>query len=219
MKRLLIALALMALPLTAFAQSKVCPAGGSCSEAQVGPFLKGISSTCYNTGDCAIADALIVVSNAGNYALGIVGALVLLMYVVSGIRYIGASYLPGGFDENVKKGKQGIVIATTGLIIVFVAFAAVQTLSSVLRGNMDTSGNLGDASNVAVCTGANDGAVCGLNMECSNGACLTGCEIAIPTNSCVDVTDPTVQNSFETSGCQTGICPGNDNVRCCAPKP
>lgn len=219
MKRFLIALALVIVPFVAHAQSRlVCPAGGSCSEDRVGPFLKGISSICYNTGDCTITDAMITVTNVGNFALGIVGALVLLMYVISGMRWIGASYFPGGYDENIKKGKQGITVATTGLLIVFLAFAAIQTLSAVLRGNTDLGGAGGDATNVVACTGGNDGEVCGLNMQCAAGACVTLCEISIPANSCVDVTDPTVQNSFETSGCQTGMCPGSADVRCCTPK-
>lgn len=93
--------------------------------------MQDIASKCYNTGDCQLTDVMTVVNNVGVFILGIVGALVFLMYTISGVRWIGAAYLPGGFDENIKKGKDGLRIATIGLVIVFIAFAAITTLRRV----------------------------------------------------------------------------------------
>lgn len=115
--------------------SNVCSSGG-CTRDQVGPFLEGITKACYDQGSCQLPDIMTVVANVGNYAVGIVGSLVFLMWVISGFRYLGANFLPGGFDENIKKGKQGIVTATVGLLIVFGAYAGIYALEAVL-----TAGN------------------------------------------------------------------------------
>lgn len=212
MKRVLLILSLLVLPLSVHAQSaqKHC-AGSICTEAEVGPFLQGIQSSCYNTGDCSLADAMITLTNGGNYLLGIVGALVLLMYVISGLRFIGAAYLPGGMDENIKAGKQGIRIATVGLIIVFGAYAAVQTLTAILRG--DTSSSPSPA--VVVCTEDNNGTECGFNQICSGGLCTSECEAQFAFHQCVDITDASNASRFDLSGCAANLCPGSASIQCC----
>lgn len=113
--------------------SDICK-GGSCSAAEVGPFLDGISAACYDQGSCQLPDIMTVFANVGNYAVGLVGALVFLMWVISGFRYLGANFFPGGFEENIKKGKQGMVTATIGLLIVFGAYAAIYALEGILTG-------------------------------------------------------------------------------------
>ncbi|OGL67008.1 hypothetical protein A2856_00780 [Candidatus Uhrbacteria bacterium RIFCSPHIGHO2_01_FULL_63_20] len=198
----------------AFAQSTICKSktGNTCTIQEVGPFMEGISKACGNAGDCELDDIMQVVVNVGNYAVGLVGSLVFLMWVISGVRYLGANFMPGGFEENIKKGKQGMVISTVGLLIVFGAFAGIQTLNAVLRGS--TVGEKPGQPFVD-CTGQEDGAVCGLNMECSGGICMTGCEITSGDEgfACYDTTDPLYKGRL--SGCATGLCPGGDSTRCC----
>lgn len=189
--------------------SDVCK-GTSCTVQEVGPFMDGISGQCYDAGSCQLPDIMTVFANVGNYAVGLVGALVFLMWVISGFRYLGANFFPGGFDENIKKGKQGIVTATIGLLIVFGAFAAIKTLEALLKGSDATP-----SGEVVDCTGREDGAVCGLNMECEGGVCMTGCAITGGKDgySCFDTTDPSY--SGRLTGCSTGACPGGESVQCC----
>lgn len=99
-----------------------------CKVSEVGPFMQDITAACYNTGTCSLADIMTVVNNVGVFILGIVGSLVLLMYVVGGIMYLTA----GANPDNAKKGKSYIKIASVGLIIVFGAYAAIQTIDSFL---------------------------------------------------------------------------------------
>ncbi|MBU0646449.1 pilin [Patescibacteria group bacterium] len=100
----------------------------SCSKTEVGAFMQDIAAKCYNTGDCSLADIMIVINNVGIYVLGIIGSLVLLMYVIGGIMMLTSE----GGDRKVQ-GKKMIVGATVGMIIVFAAYAAIITLDSVLR--------------------------------------------------------------------------------------
>jgi hypothetical protein len=53
--------------------------------------------------------------------IGIVGALALLMIVVSGLRYI----VSGGDPQKVSKAKDGIIFALIGLIFAIIADALV----------------------------------------------------------------------------------------------
>ena len=56
-----------------------------------------------------------------NIVLGIVGALALLMIVVSGLRYITAS----GDPQQASKAKDGLIFALIGLLLVIIADAIV----------------------------------------------------------------------------------------------
>ena len=72
-------------PQASFAySSNICESSTGCTEVEVGPFMEGISQGCGNLGDCTLADILLVFVNIGNYVVGIIGGVVLLMYVVGG---------------------------------------------------------------------------------------------------------------------------------------
>lgn len=62
------------------------------------------------------------------WLLGLVGILALLALVVGGIRIIGAF----GDEEKVRKGKTIIYWAVAGLVVVFLAYAVIITLSRTL---------------------------------------------------------------------------------------
>lgn len=198
--------------------SVICTTGATCTTAEVGPFMQGISKACGNTGDCTLPDLINVFENVGNWILAIIGSLVFLFYIYGGILYLSA----GANPDNAKKGKQAFKVSTVGLIIVFLGFAAIQTLNAVLTG-----GELTTESNWVTCgPGAeNSGKACGDNKICSEiplfyGSCVTECEDAHQVSeggeiwSCVNTADPfAIYNS--SPACETGKCPGGDEIKCC----
>lgn len=140
--------------------SNICD-GAKCAEDKVGPFLAGISTDCGNVGDCSLKDMMIVVANAGNFVLGIVGGIVLLMYVIGGFMILSS----GGSSEKVGKGKKMIMGSTVGLLIVVFAYLGVRTLYGVLTNEPNDT--------YALCDGANDGEACGKYSSCVEGSCYT----------------------------------------------
>ncbi|MEK7615456.1 MAG: hypothetical protein AAB431_03685, partial [Patescibacteria group bacterium] len=111
------------LPTWTFAyKSNICAEGkATCNEEEVGRFMKGISTDCGNQGNCSLEDIMIVIVDIGAFVLGLVGALVLLMYVIGGF-YILASH---GNTGHVKKGQDYIKISTIGLLIVMFAYMGI----------------------------------------------------------------------------------------------
>lgn len=204
------------------AQSTIC-AGATCSSAEVGPFMAGITKACGNSGTCSLADIQTVFINVGNWILGIVGALVLLMYVVGGFYFL-LSGAPG-MEKYREKGKTAIKQSTVGLIVVFIAFAAITTLKNVLTGNGVTTGPAWVSCGPG---NINSGLACGFNMQCTNdGLCVSLCEIQNPPQvyqtevywwACSDTTQPNNGANPEISslgGCQANLCPGNADMQCC----
>ena len=208
MKRFLLFLLVFAILIPAgvvFAQSKICISqSGTCTKEEVGAFMQGISSNCGNAGACELKDIEIVFINIADFILSIIGALVLLMYIIGGIYFLTA----GGSQERVSKGKTFFKFSTIGLMIVFFAYIGVTTLRNAI-----VSGEL-------ACVPGED---CGDNMICSKddpeknlvaGMCVSECENKHGIGGemgCMDI------NTREDgkSGCITGLCPGSAEIQCC----
>lgn len=195
--------------------SLICHASTFCTAAEVGPFMQNISVACGNNGDCQLGDIMTVVANVGNYVLGLIGAVVLLMFTVGGF-YMIASH---GNPEYVKKGKAYITTSIVGLLIVFGAFAAIQTLKNVLTGTTATQ----NQNQFVLCTSKDEAdKPCGLNSRCDSTGfvCLTLCDISHPAGDyrCADMADPTTQSVIEQGSCEQGQCPGGDTIQCCKVK-
>jgi hypothetical protein len=192
--------------------SNIC-ASDVCQASEVGPFMQGITKACGNLGNCQLPDIMTVVANVGNYVLGLVGAVVLLMFVVGGFYFLTA----GGNMDRVKTGKRYIVTSVVGLAIVFGAFAAVQTLKGVLVGTTATQ----NQSTFVLCTAAADeGQACGLNQVCKAGICTSQCDVSHPTGDyrCTDVNDPTAAGTVDTGSCEVNKCGGGASIQCCKVK-
>lgn len=216
-----------------------CPSTG-CQTAQVGPFMSGISEACGEKGTCSLTDIQTVFVNVGNWVLGIVGALVLLAYVVGGFYFL-ISGMPG-MEKYREKGKTALKQSTVGLIIVFVAYAGLTTLKNVLTGAGISPGT----QYVACGPGdTNAGLACDLNSTCTtSGTCVSACEqrnatatsvssgtisvgIGVQVQAttvsniymCVDVdtadTNYGLPNTFYLTGSfEQNLCPGADNIQC-----
>lgn len=151
---------LLLIPGTSFAYtSDICATGGNnlCEESEVGPFMKDISVLCGNLGDCTLDDILTVFVNVGNYVVGIVGGVVLVMYVAGGFFWLASA----GRDEWVKKGKQYMKVSTAGLLIVMFSYLAILALRSAI-----TTGSITEGGFVA-CSGSDTARkACDVNAKC-----------------------------------------------------
>lgn len=125
------------LPKSVFAYvSDICK-GNVCQASEVGRFMQGIPKECGNLGNCSLDDIMIVFSNVSLFILGVIGSLVLLMYVIGGFYWLTSRGDPG----DVKKGKDYIKISTTGLIIVLFAYVFIEfLLRSLTQGAVKIGG-------------------------------------------------------------------------------
>ncbi|GEM_PF-1268553 len=95
-----------------------------------GIVFTGIGSTCKDTGDCTLTDVMQVFVNVSNFVLGVVGSLVLVMFVYGGLRFLTSQ----GNPDGIKAGKQAMTGSAIGLLIVFGAFTLITVATGVLRG-------------------------------------------------------------------------------------
>ena len=108
----------------------------------------------HNRGGCSTLDSLMqLVVNYGRFLLGISGSLALVFFVWGGIIMMTS----GGNKARVEKGRDAIIRATVGLIIIFGAFTAVKFMLSIL----DPSGSYdlyveGDAAKKAAADAAKE---------------------------------------------------------------
>ena len=77
-----------------------------------------------------IEDVPTLVGKVINAILGIVGSLALVMFVFGGFTWM----LAAGNNEKIKKGKDILVWATVGLVVIFSAYALVKFVFTGLGG-------------------------------------------------------------------------------------
>ena len=94
------------------------------------------SNTCDSTG-CKIANPLgsvsspqLLIGKVINGVLGVVGSIALLMFIYGGFMWMTAA----GSSERVSKGKEVIVWATIGLVVIFSAYAMVRFVFNDILG-------------------------------------------------------------------------------------
>lgn len=195
------------LPVAGFAyESKFCSTE-PCAADQVGVFMVGITKDCANKGNCTLKDIEQVFASTGNYIIGIVGGLVLLMYVIGGI-YILTS---AGDSTRLGKGKKYLSISTTGLVIVMIAFAAITTLKETL---ITPTGNGTDSVAETGCKSG--GQTCGAFKVCTTElTCLPICEVQM-NGTCHDEQATDFAKILNSNYCTPGLCASG--TLCCAPK-
>ena len=157
---IIILLSFATLPIASFAYiSDICK-GNVCQPTEVGRFMQGISKDCGNYGNCSLGDIMIVFSDVSMFILGIVGSLVLLMYVLGGFWWLTSH----GNATWVTKGKNYIKISTIGLLIVLFAFVIIEfLLRSLTLGTVSLENES--------CLGKADGTSCGANAQCLGNVC------------------------------------------------
>ena len=158
MKSLLFLLTFLTfLPIPVFAFSSDICENDPCTASEVGVFMQDISKVCGYTGDCTLNDIMMVFVNTGNYVVGLIGAIVLLMYIIGGFYFLTS----GGIQERVTKGKKFLFTSTIGLLIVMFSYIGILALRSALRYGDIT------AQPYVVCSGiAEAGKQCDVDAKC-----------------------------------------------------
>jgi hypothetical protein len=80
--------------------------------------------------EAADTDVNLVIANIIQVVLGIVGSVALLMFVYGGFTWMIAS----GNNERVEKGKNILIWATIGLIVIFASYAMVEFIIKAIVG-------------------------------------------------------------------------------------
>lgn len=145
-----------------------------------------VDAECEETGECGLDDIMQVFVNISNFILGIVGSVVLVVFVWGGLLFLTS----GGSTEKITQGKTAMRGSIIGLIIVFVAFSAINFLTGALRGG--TPGQTNYCELVSPAEGGHAG---------QGWACLD-----------------TGSLDMSAYTCETGKCPGPAEVQCCIPK-
>lgn len=113
-------------PATA-AAANACDISGYDAGANHG-LLKGVQPACAVCGQCSIADIFVVGNTVVELILGLSGSVMLLMIIYGGFLFLTSS----GNSEQISKGKKIMLGALVGIVIVFVAYAAVQFILGAL---------------------------------------------------------------------------------------
>ncbi|MDO8336593.1 MAG: hypothetical protein Q7T74_07535 [Candidatus Saccharibacteria bacterium] len=87
--------------------------------------------SCKNVKNCDEGDALAsVIVNVTNIILFLVGAVAVIMLIIGGLRYVSSN----GDQNAVTGAKNTILYAIIGIIVAFLAYAAVQFVVGSLTG-------------------------------------------------------------------------------------
>lgn len=87
-----------------------------------------------NCGDYQLSDFEQILFLVADFILGITGALMLLMFVYGGFTWLTSA----GNKERVEKGRQAIVAAVIGLVIVFSSYLIIEFVKNSLEAPDDT---------------------------------------------------------------------------------
>lgn len=90
-----------------------------------------ILPACTCDGSCTVNDFVAMFINLATFFLGIVGLLAIFYFIVGAYDWV----LAGGRSEMIKSGKTKITNAVIGLVIVLVAWAAINTIYYILIGS------------------------------------------------------------------------------------
>lgn len=116
--------------------------GGGESDAPAGPGTVGQEGgvgrlalpACVSDGKCGLDDIVRMGVNFANFLFGISGAIFLLVFVISGFRYIFFAWDAGA----VKSAKDSLIKASIGMAIIALAGIATTFVYNNLRGGTDS---------------------------------------------------------------------------------
>ena len=88
---------------------------------------------CISDGNCQLNDFAKVAVNVASWILGVTGSLALLAFIYGGALFLISS----GSSEQVNKGKQAIVGAVIGLVIVFTSYMIIGFVFRAIGADVD----------------------------------------------------------------------------------
>ncbi len=80
-------------------------------------------------------DPRVIIGNVIKAVLGIVGSLALGVFIFGGLTWVTSA----GSEEKITKGKNMIIWATLGLVVIFMSYAMVTLVIDAVTGGSDTS--------------------------------------------------------------------------------
>lgn len=99
------------------------PAAGTESKA----LINYVSESCRDLGNCTVCDALKLVGGVAQWLLATIGALALLLVVWGGFTWLTS----GGNPEKIKKGKDQILGAAFGMVVLLGAWTFINIIFSI----------------------------------------------------------------------------------------
>lgn len=78
-----------------------------------------------------------------NYFLGFLGFVMVVMFIYAGVLYVTSA----GNEDNVGKAKKILLYCAIGTVLIFISFAAVNTLLAAGGGSASTSSGTGGVAN------------------------------------------------------------------------
>ncbi|MDO8425853.1 MAG: pilin [bacterium] len=94
------------------------------------------NASCYCCGNCGLPDVTVGVVQVSKFLFGISGSLALLMFTIGGIIWVTSE----GNTSKITKGKQTLIHAALGMLIVFGAWVLVNTILLALTGQLGKGG-------------------------------------------------------------------------------
>jgi hypothetical protein len=113
----------------------VASAADVCNRVSGKGLFDGVCQECFDKGQCQIADFFIVGNSVVKIILGLSGSVMLLMVIYGGFIWL----VSNGNSSMVDKGRNVLIGAVIGLIIVFGAYTAIQFLVAALACNGSSS--------------------------------------------------------------------------------
>jgi hypothetical protein len=107
----------------------VCAAGEGGSDETSAP-SGGSGSTVTLDNPLGVNDPRLIIGNVIKAILGITGSLALGVFILGGLTWVTSA----GNDEKIKKGKDMIMWATFGLVVIFASYALVTFVLLALTG-------------------------------------------------------------------------------------
>ncbi|PIP34858.1 hypothetical protein COX21_00620 [Candidatus Falkowbacteria bacterium CG23_combo_of_CG06-09_8_20_14_all_41_10] len=142
-------------------------------------------------GNYTLNDGVQLMVNVAQWILGIVGSLALLMFVIGGFMFL----ISAGNSKTVETGKNIIIGAVVGLIIVFCSYMIIKFSMAAMGLNWSGTTLVPTAiSPVTTVLPADEPCVQQYGLQ--NFSCM------INTNG---------------HDCKTGLCSGAANIQCCLP--
>lgn len=114
------------------------PASAQQCENSDKAFFRCISDACLVNGNCQICDIIQLFINVSQIILGFTGAAALLMFIIGGIMMITAY----GHEDRVKMGKDTLIAAMTGIIIILISWIIMNAVIMGITNNKFNIENL-----------------------------------------------------------------------------
>ncbi len=179
-------------------------------------------------GGCNVCDAIGVGINIAKIMLGTLGSAALLVFVYGGFLMLYSR----GHNEYIQKGKDALINAVKGVIIVLGSWVIVNYGLAIMLGQekdlgkvslfgenqqwykVACSGGSGGFTITGPCNGKNAGDECESGKACSiTGICVSKeCKLVFnDTYSCQDINI----RAEGKNGCEPGYCGGTNSIMCC----